>query len=425
MGTFSKQTIGTFWLCVVAALLGGKTMWREGSRTLDPLPSWEMAIPQTPEVGGKEREDGSHANRDAPKAQRGTLWEGVEKPEVAEVVRRLAPEVRSPFDFERCFGEAILRMSPSQLNALRTSLLARSSGPSSSDARLNSLLEMRTAEFSPKQAYNFYVAASLETGDEGAAGGMALFRWVAQDPAGFSAAMLETSPEGQRCVASFAAAMAPADPVRFARLLAEIGEEAALAAASSAAGPLVSALGAEHAVAQMEQWPEGRVRESGLHSPALLAKIGESLEKYPQVQDALRKLDRGDLQNIAHVLPKVRKDILSGTLREAVVEAGVQETAMADLEKAAEQVRGMMGTGDHGAAARGLVQAIAPQDPVAALEWALTVDARDSKNRQAALLVAAEAFYARDPEGARRWAEAAPLSAEEYFVLTGRKRAPR
>jgi hypothetical protein len=67
------------------------------------------------------------------------------------------------------------------------------------------------------------------------------------------------------------------------------------------------------------------------------------------------------------------------------------------------------------------VEATASKDPAAALEWALTIP-QTGNQRSAALEKAAVEYFRRSPEEALKWVETAPLSPEEYLMLTGRSK---
>jgi hypothetical protein len=65
------------------------------------------------------------------------------------------------------------------------------------------------------------------------------------------------------------------------------------------------------------------------------------------------------------------------------------------------------------------VKDLIQKDPSAAADLALRIPA-DSSTRRKSLVDAAAALYKTDPEQARRWVNAAALTAEEYQLLTGR-----
>jgi hypothetical protein len=92
-----------------------------------------------------------------------------------------------------------------------------------------------------------------------------------------------------------------------------------------------------------------------------------------------------------------------------------------DPKSAAKKVEALAGSADYPAAVRGFVEATAAKDPAAAADWALSIGLQGGQ-RAAALEKAVAEYFRQKPDEARKWVASAPLSAEEYFLLTGFRR---
>jgi hypothetical protein len=110
-----------------------------------------------------------------------------------------------------------------------------------------------------------------------------------------------------------------------------------------------------------------------------------------------------------------------GPVRESAFAAQISTTAKKDPQAAAKKVEALSGSADYAAAVRGFVEATAAKDPAAALDWALSIGPQGGQ-RTAALEKAAAEYFRQKPNEARKWVSSAPLSAEEYFLLTGFRR---
>jgi hypothetical protein len=107
-------------------------------------------------------------------------------------------------------------------------------------------------------------------------------------------------------------------------------------------------------------------------------------------------------------------------MRDYAVLYGFRNGALEDPALAAEKLQSVSAQ-DYPAAVHGFAIGAADADPVAALQWALSIDP-SSAHRGKALERAAAAFFRQDPERARRWVEKAALSDGEYRLLTGHDR---
>jgi hypothetical protein len=110
-----------------------------------------------------------------------------------------------------------------------------------------------------------------------------------------------------------------------------------------------------------------------------------------------------------------------GPVRESAFAAQISTAAKKDPLAAAKKVEALSGSSDYPAAVRGFVEATAAKDPAAALDWALSIGPQGGQ-RTAALEKAAAEYFRQKPNEARKWVSSAPLSAEEYFLLTGFRR---
>ena len=110
-----------------------------------------------------------------------------------------------------------------------------------------------------------------------------------------------------------------------------------------------------------------------------------------------------------------------GALRESAFAAQMSAAAERDPKNAAKKVEALSGSADYPAAVRGFVDATAAKDPAAAADWALSIGLQGGQ-RTAALEKAAAEYFRQKPDEARKWVASAPLSAEEYFLLTGFRR---
>jgi hypothetical protein len=171
------------------------------------------------------------------------------------------------------------------------------------------------------------------------------------------------------------------------------------------------------AIAYAQSLPAGPVRAAAL---AELARWpGMNLAAYPEVTAALAQLSPSEARRYAQ---QVNPEALPpSALRESAYVNQLAKAAQKDPQAAAKRVDALSKTADYPAAVRGFVEATAAKDPAAAVEWALTIGVTGAQ-RSAALEKAATEYFRLKPADARKWVEKAPLTAEEYQLLTGRTR---
>lgn len=151
-----------------------------------------------------------------------------------------------------------------------------------------------------------------------------------------------------------------------------------------------SAFKAESATHFVLSLPEGPLREEIL--PSLLSDLFFSakpeeceahLQKYPELKKALAQLPEDQAERLRKLHPNAFPPSVSDK-----------------------------------------VSRLAGEDPSAAMEFAMTLGS-NSPERTKALVTAADALYKKDPESTRRWVETAPLTDEDYQLLTGRPRSKK
>jgi hypothetical protein len=141
----------------------------------------------------------------------------------------------------------------------------------------------------------------------------------------------------------------------------------------------------------------------------------------PEIRDALAALGPLEARDMGRQFASAAEKLPQGSLRESAFAARISAEAQTDPRKAAKKVEALSGSADYPAAVRGFVDATASKDPAAAVDWALSIGPQGGQ-RAAALEKAAMEYFRQKPDEARKWVANAPLSAEEYFLLTGFRR---
>ena len=178
----------------------------------------------------------------------------------------------------------------------------------------------------------------------------------------------------------------------------------------------------EAALAYAKSLPEGAIRSAALVEVAQNCDLRKlDLAAQPEMRDALASLSPLEALNVAKKFTEAAEKLPQGALRESAFAAQISAAAARDAKNAAKKVEALSGSSDYPAAVRGFVEATAARDPAAAADWALSIGPQGGQ-RTAALEKAAAEYFRQKPDEARKWVATAPLSAEEYFLLTGFRR---
>ncbi len=178
----------------------------------------------------------------------------------------------------------------------------------------------------------------------------------------------------------------------------------------------------EAALSYAKSLPEGALRRAALVEVAQKCDLRKvDLAAHPEMREALASLGPLEAYNIAKKFVDTADKLPQGALRERAFAGQISAAASKDPKTAAKKVEALAGSADYPAAVRGFVEATATLDPAAAVDWALSIGLQGGQ-RTAALEKAAMEYFVQKPDAARKWVASAPLSAEEYFLLTGFRR---
>ncbi len=281
---------------------------------------------------------------------------------------------------------------------------------------------LRLAEVAPEKAAQLWL--KHRDSSLGMGGNALLQPWVQKDPQAFAGWVRNLPDEAQKAVGLSMRNMARVDPEQFAGIAAQL--------ANSPVGPM-GARGAidgmrpkegetadtAKALAFVKGLPEGAMRSSAL--AALARWPGLDLGAHPDLAAAMADLSPADARRVGATVASSADKLPQGPAREYAYVNQISKDAAKDPQAAARKVEGLSGTADYPAAVRGFVEATATKDPAAAVDWALTIGLQGT-HRSAALERAAAEYFRQKPAEARKWVEKAPLSPQEYFMLTGRPR---
>jgi hypothetical protein len=178
----------------------------------------------------------------------------------------------------------------------------------------------------------------------------------------------------------------------------------------------------EGALAYAKNLPDGAMRGAALVEVAQKCDLRKlDLAAHPEMRDALAALSPLEAKKVAKKFVETADKLPPGALRESAFAAQMTAAAAKDAKNAAKKVEALSGSADYPAAVRGFVEATAAKDPAAAADWALSIGLQGGQ-RTAALEKAAAEYFRQKPDEARKWVASAPLSTEEYFLLTGFRR---
>lgn len=246
--------------------------------------------------------------------------------------------------------------------------------------------------------------------------------WAKRDPAAFASWSVGLAPDAQKAVGQTMAKTAAEQPEQFFALAPQLAQSPAgiLGARGAVSGLIAKATKGEDpasAIAYAQSLPAGPARAAALAE--LVRWPGLNVADHPEVGAALAQLSPAEARRFAQ---QVNPETLPpSAMRESAYASQLAKAAQKDPQAAAKKVDALSKTADYPAAVRGFVEATAAKDPAGAVEWALSIEVTGAQ-RSAALEKAATEYYRLKPADARKWVERAPLTPEEYQMLTGRTR---
>ena len=336
-------------------------------------------------------------------------------------------EGASPADKKLLLMEAVNRLDTEAL----VQLLTEATGDANFFRTLSPDFEYaarRLSEIAPEKA-----AALWRKGRGGILGGEALLLpWANRNPGAFASWSLGLPQEDQKALGSVLRELARANPQQFAEIAPQLAQLSGGASGAKGAMEVLlqketSSKGGESkipdaALAYAKSLPEGAMRSAALVEVAQKCDLRKvDLAAYPELRDALASLSPLEARNVAKKFTETADKLPQGALRESAFAAQISAVAEKDPKNAAKKVEALSGSADYPAAVRGFVEATAAKDPAAAADWALSIGPQGGQ-RTAALEKAAAEYFRQKPDEARKWVATAPLSAEEYFLLTGFRR---
>ncbi len=331
----------------------------------------------------------------------------------------LCEKAGSPGQSRLALMEAIQKMKPEELQAL---LEAEARGTDLFRAsRFDfQFAARRLSEVAPEKAAALWLASrASQYGVD-----VLLSPWAKRDPQAFASWSKGLPPDAQKALGATMAQMAVDNPDQFAGIASQMAQSAAGAAgARGAISGMMQRAGKgsdpSEAIAYAQALPEGPARVAALAEVARWP--GLDLGAHPEVAAALGQISPADARRYVQQVAGAADKLPQGALRDSAYVLQFAKAAQKDVEGAAARMESMAKSADYPAAVRGFVDATAAKDPAAALEWALTISTPGTQ-RSAALEKAAAEYFRRKPADAIKWVESAPLSAQEYLMLTGRSR---
>jgi hypothetical protein len=329
------------------------------------------------------------------------------------------------------FFETLSTLSPDQLEAMVLEEVQNPdafrffSFPGSFYAKRH--VARRLAEIAPEKA------AQLWGSQEGLGreSGLFLTPWAKKDPQAFASWCLSLPPGKQRDAATALGSIAKDSPEQFAAIAPQIASSPAAARAAQTAmesflrrpGQNAKAPDLDEALRFAKTLPEGPMRNAALVQMAAQRRI-QDFATQPEAAQAIASLPWEEATWFGKTMASNAQKLPSGAARDIAFATMCRKEAEKDPAAAAQTLRSLASTSDYPAAVRGFVDATAMKDPAAAADWALSIPPAAAQQRAAALDRVAITLFRKDPESARAWVESAPLSPQEYFLLTGRHRSP-
>jgi len=315
--------------------------------------------------------------------------------------------------------EAVNRLKPDELEALLAAEAASTDFYRSQRFDFQ-FAARRLAEIAPEKAASLWLNARTSHFAVDAL----IVPWAKKSPQAFASWTLGLPRDAQKAVSSTLAQISAENPSQFATFAPQLAQSPAGASgARGAISGLISKAGKNddpsEAIAFAQSLPQGAMRDAAL---AELARWpGMKLGEHPEIAAALGGLNPSDARRYIGYAAGAAERLPAGGVRDTAFSAQVSSAARKDPQKAAQRVEALSGSADYPAAVRGFVDATAAKDPAAAIEWALTIS-QPGAQRSAALEKAVAEYFRQKPADARKWVESAPLSREEYLMLTGRSK---
>lgn len=278
----------------------------------------------------------------------------------------------------------------------------------------------RLSEIAPEKA----AALWLKTQAAHPSSDILLSSWAKKDPQAFASWSLGLPTDAQRALSGTMAQLVTEDPQRLLGIAAQLaGSPAGVSGARGAIAGMIAkaSKGADpaEAIAYAQALPEGPMRTAALAELARWPSLDPGA--HPEIAAALSELSPSQARRYLPQVTAVADKLPQGALRDSAYAAQMTGAAKKNPQAAAQKVESLSGSPDYPAAVRGFVEATATKDPAAAIEWALTIP-QTGAQRSAALEKAAAAYFRSKPADALKWVKTAPLSSEEYLMLTGRTR---
>lgn len=326
---------------------------------------------------------------------------------------------KSPAEARLALMEAINKLKPDDL----AQMLAKEAG--NTDFYRSSRFDFqfaarRLSEIAPEKA----AALWLSTKSSHYSVDVLLLPWAQRDPQAFASWSRTLPADAQKAMAGTLGQLVSENPAALTPIAAQLAQNPAgvVGARSAISGMIAKAQKGSDpadAIAYASALPAGPMRTAAL---AELARWpGLDLATHPEIADALASVSPSEMRRYIPQAAASAEKLPPGYVREAAFSTQISGIARKDPAAAAKKVESLSGTADYPAAVRGFVEATASKDPVAALEWALTINTQGNQ-RTAALEKAAAEYFRTKPADARKWVETAPLTPAEYAVLTGRSR---
>ena len=325
----------------------------------------------------------------------------------------------SPAQSRLALMEAIGKLKPDELEAMLATEASNSDFYRSQRFDFQ-FAARRLSEIAPEKA----AALWLKTESAHPGSDILLLPWAKKDPQAFASWSLGLSTDAQRALSGTMAQIVADDPQRLLGIAAQLsGSPAGVSSARGAIAGMIAkaSKGADpaDAIAYAQALPDGPMRTAALAELARWPSLDPGA--HPEIAAALSELSPSQARRYLPQVTAVADKLPQGTLRDSAYAAQLAGAAKKDPQAAAQKVESLAGSADYPAAVRGFVEATAAKDPAAAIEWALTIP-KTGTQRSAALEKAAAAYFRTKPADARKWVETAPLSSEEYLMLTGRTR---
>jgi hypothetical protein len=382
-------------------------------------------VRQTPDAAPRG-ESGRPAQSEPPGSQ--SVTDAPSQPEPKNAVKSTAPNERDFFqtltsrtesaaDARLTTMELINRMGAAELGELMAKELAEADFYRTTRFDFQ-FAAKRLAEIAPERAAALWLkvrATHLSTD-------VLLAPWAKRDPQNFAAWSATLPPDAQKAVGQTMFKLGAEEPEQFLEMAPQLAKSpaAALGARGAISGLIAKAAKGDSpaaALAFAQSLPAGPARSAAL---AELARWpGLDPAAHPEIREALAQLSPLDARRYAQQLNP--ESLPPSAIRESAYASQLARAAQKDPQAAAKRVDALSNSPDYPAAVRGFVEATAAKDPAAAVEWALSIQTTGAQ-RSAALEKAVTEYSRLKPADAKKWVEKAPLTAEEYQMLTGRTR---